>query len=35
LQQRLQFEWWIRVRTEAGLEGWVRDTNTFLKPSDH
>jgi len=29
LQQELYFEWWVKVRTEEGLEGWTLDVSAF------
>lgn len=35
LQEDLRFDWWVRVRTASGLEGWVRGDSDFKKPSYH
>ncbi len=35
LQQELYFEWWVKVRTEEGLEGWTLDASDFDQPTYH
>ena len=35
LERKLQFSWWIKVRTSEGVEGWVLDANAFDQPVDH
>ena len=35
LQQKLRFDWWIKVRTRKGLEGWLLDASAFDQRSNH
>ena len=35
LEQELHFEWWVKVRTEGGLEGWTLNVADFDKPTYH
>ena len=35
LKQQLQSEWWVRVRTGTGTDGWVLDASKFLTPGNH
>ena len=35
LERKLQFSWWIKVRTSEGVEGWVLDANSFDRSVDH
>jgi hypothetical protein len=29
LESELRFDWWVRVRTSAGIEGWTLETGSF------
>ena len=35
VQQEPQSDWWIKVETDDGVEGWILDTIDFEKPGYH
>jgi hypothetical protein len=35
LQEELKFDWWVRVRTQRGQEGWVLGAASFKTPLQH
>ncbi len=35
LAKELKSDWWVRVRTQGGLEGWVPGSAGFKTPSEH
>lgn len=35
LQKELKSEWWVKVRTRRGMEGWVLGAAGFKTPSEH
>jgi hypothetical protein len=35
LESELRFDWWVKLRTSEGVEGWTLATGSFDRGSDH